>query len=100
MSDSEKPPLPGDYFPQSVGTEKYAKKLGGYDIYKNKRNTLWNAIVAVENPTTKRRSVKFYRWTMMPNGWRVGDSNFAIDYFDFDEIKRKVEILKEIYKIN
>jgi len=36
MSDSEKPPLPGDYYPKSLPYyEKFVKKLGGFDISKD-----------------------------------------------------------------
>ena len=35
MSDSEKLPLPGDYYPKSLPYyEKFAKRLGGFDILK------------------------------------------------------------------
>ena len=98
MSDSDKPPLPGDYFPKSLPYyEKFAKKLGGFDILKDEWK--WWALVATEDTTKNKKSVKLYRWTLERGYWKIGNCNIDVHHLDFEDIKRKVDFLKEIYKI-
>ena len=100
MSDSDKPPLPGDYFPKSLPYyEKFAKKLGGFDILKDEWK--WWALVATEDTTKHKRSVKWYRWTLEKgNYWKIGNCNIDVHNLDFKDLKRKIDLLKEVYKIN
>ena len=99
MSDSDKPPLPGDYFPKSLPYyEKFAKKLGGFDILKDEWK--WWALVATEDTTKNKRSIKWYRWNLEYGNWKIGNCNIDVHNLDFEDLKRKIDLLKEIYKIN
>ena len=99
MSDSDKPPLPGDYFPKSLPYyEKFAKKLGGFDILKDEWK--WWALVATEDTTKNKKSVKLYRWTLERGYWKIGNCNIDVHNLDFEDLKRKIDLLKEVYKIN
>ncbi len=54
MSDSEKLPLPGDYYPKSLPYyEKFVKKLAGFDIYKDALR--WLALVVTEDTTKNQK---------------------------------------------
>ena len=91
-------PMPGDYFPKATPrNEKFVKRLGGFDIYKDSWG--WQALVATEDTTKNRRSVKWYRWTLDYGNWNNAYCNMKVNHLDFDEIKRKMNILKEVYKI-
>jgi len=91
--------MPGDYFPKSLPYyEKFAKKLGGFDILKDKWS--WWALVATEDTTKHKRSVKWYRWTLKYGNWIVGNCNIDVHHLDFEDLKRKMNILKKVYKIN
>ena len=96
MSEIDQP-MPGSYFPTSENSDKYAKRLGGFDIYKSE--LFWMALVAVENTNNAKRSVKWFRWQKRPDGWTIVLCNMKVDYLDFNEIKSKIILLKEIYKI-
>ena len=99
MSDSEKLPLPGDYYPKSLPYyEKFAKKLGGFDILKDEWK--WWALVATEDTTKHTRSVKLYRWNLDNRDWKIGNCNIDVHNLDFKDLKRKIDLLKEIYQIN
>ena len=99
MSDSEKPPLPGDYYPKSLPYyEKFAKKLGGFDILKDEWK--WWALVATEDSTKNKRSIKWYRWNLEYGNWKIGNCNIDVHNLDFEDLKRKIDLLKEIYQIN
>ena len=94
--DSE--PMPGDYFPTTDNSNLYAKRLGGFDIYKSER--WWQAIVVVEATTrNNKRSIKWFRWESRGSGWKVGLCNMKVDYLNFDDIKNKIQILKKHYQI-
>ena len=90
-------PTPGSYFPSSDNSNTYAKRLGGYDLYKSGKS--WLAIVATEDQYGKR-SVKMFRWQKRISGWKNTLCNMKIDYLDFDEIKEKINVLKEKYGIS
>ena len=96
MSEIDQP-MPGSYFPSSENSDRYAKRLGGFDIYKSK--TSWMALVTVENTENMKKSVKWYRWQIRMGVWKNVLCNMKVDYLDFDEIKRKIILLKEVYKI-
>ena len=96
MSEIDQP-MPGSYFPSSKNSDRYAKRLGGFDIYKSKSS--WMALVAVENTEDKKKSVKWYRWQIRNGIWKNVLCNMKVSYLDFDEIKRKMILLKEIYEI-
>ena len=96
MSEIDQP-MPGSYFPTSENSDIYAKRLGGFDIYKS--DTSWMALVAIENTTNKKRSVKWYRWQKRLDDWKNVLCNMKVDYLDFNEIKGKMILLKEIYEI-
>ena len=99
MSDSEKPPLPGDYYPKSLPYyEKFVKKLAGFDIYKDALR--WLALVVTEDTTKNQKSVKLYRWTLERGYWKIGNCNIDVHNLDFEDLKRKIDLLKEIYQIN
>ena len=90
--------MPGDYFPKSIPYyEKFAEKLGGFDISKDAWT--WMALVATEDTTKNKKSVKWYRWNL-DRDWIVGSCNMDVHNLDFKDIKRKIDLLKEIYKIN
>ena len=90
-------PTPGSYFPSSDNSDIYAKRLGGYDLYKS--NKSWLAIVAIQDQYGKR-AVKLYRWQKRISGWRNTLCNMKIDYLDFILISEKVKILKEKFGIS
>ena len=90
-------PAPGDYFPSNDTSHIYAKRLGGFDLYKSTKS--WLAIVATEDQYGKR-SVKMFRWQKRISGWKNTLCNMKIDYLDFDEIREKINILKEKYGIS
>ena len=99
MSDSDKPPLPGDYFPKPLPiNEKFVKRLGGFDILKD--DWKWWALVATEDTTKNKKSVKWYRWNLEYGDWKIGRCNIDVHHLDFEDLKRKIDLLKEIYKIN
>ena len=99
MSDSDKPPLPGDYFPKPLPiNEKFVKRLGGFDILKD--DWKWWALVATEDTTKNKKSVKWYRWNLEYGDWKIGRCNIDVLHLDFEDLKRKIDLLKEIYKIN
>ena len=89
-------PAPGSHFPSSANSDIYAKRLGGYDLYKS--NKSWLAIVAIQDQYGKR-AVKLYRWQQRFSGWKNTLCNMKIDYLDFILISEKVKILKEEYNI-
>ena len=92
-------PMSGDYFPKSLPYyEKFAEKLGGFDISKDAWT--WLALVATEDTTKHKKSVKWYRWNLDRGYWKIGNCNIDVHHLDFDEIKRKIDFLKEIYKID
>ena len=93
-------PLPGDYFPNAKAfNEKWVKRLGGFDISKD--SDWWQALVATEDTTKHKRSVKWYRWTLEKgNYWKIGNCNIDVHNLDFKDLKRKIDLLKEVYKIN
>ena len=94
---NDEQPLPGDYFPENKDTAEYAKRLGGFDIYKSGK--LWMALVVTEDTTRNQKSVKWFRWQIRKGEWKNTLCNMKVDYLDFDEIIRKIDLLKEIYKI-
>jgi len=96
MSEIDQP-IPGSYFPKNEKSDVYAKRLGGFDIYKSKR--LWMALVAVEKTNMNKRTVKWFRWEMRSGDWKTDLCNMSVDYLDFDELKRKIILLKELYNI-
>ena len=94
-------PMPGDYFPEATPfNAKWVKRLGGFDIYKSGK--LWMALVATEDTTkiNNTRVIRWYRWEMKPKGWTNAHCTMKVNHRDFEDIKRKIEILKKIYKIN
>jgi len=90
-------PMLGDYFPTNENSDKFAKRLGGFDIYKSGK--AWQAIIAVENTENSKRSIKWFRWQQRQDEWKIGLCNMKVDYMDFDNIKNKIKILKKIYDI-
>lgn len=96
MSEIDQP-MPGSYFPSSEDSDKYAKRLGGFDIYKS--DTSWMALVVVENTINNKRLVKWFRWQKRSGDWKIVLCNMRVDYLDFDGVKRKIILLKEIYNI-
>ena len=100
MSDDVQQPMPGDYFPKPLPyNEKFVKRLGGFDILKDAWR--WWALVATEDTTKHKRSVKWYRWTLEKgNYWKIGNCNIDVHHLDFEDLKRKMNILKKVYKIN
>ena len=95
MSEDEQP-MPGSYFPTNSNSDEYAKRLGGFDIYKSTK--VWMAFVAVED-NNNRKSIKWYRWQKRGDNWKITLCNMKIDYLDFDSLKRKISILKTAYQI-
>ena len=92
-------PMSGDYYPKSIPYyEKFAEKLGGFDISKDAWT--WMALVATEDTTKHKKSVKLYRWNLNFGNWKIGNCNIDVHHLDFEDLKRKMNILKEIYKIN
>jgi hypothetical protein len=93
-------PISGDYYPKSIPYyEKFAEKLGGFDISKDAWT--WMALVATEDTTKHgQKSVKLYRWNLNFGNWKIGNCNIDVHHLDFEDLKRKMNILKEIYKIN
>jgi len=94
-------PMSGDYFPEaSPYNAKFVKRLGGFDIFKDQSKGMWHALVVTEDTTKHKKSVTWYRWNLDYGNWKIGYCNMKANDFDFDEIKRKMNILKKIYKIN
>jgi len=92
-------PMPGDYYPKSLPFyEKFAKRLGGFDISKD--SDWWQALVVTEDTTKNTRVVRWYRWELKYGNWQPTVALSKVNHLDFDEIKRKVDLLKKIYKIN
>ena len=89
-------PTPGNYFPSNDTSHIYAKRLGGFELYKSAKS--WLAIVATEDQYGKR-SVKMFRWQKRISGWKNTLCNMKIDYLDFVMINEKIKILKEKYRV-
>ena len=95
-------PLPGDYFPKATAfNEKWVKRLGGFDISKD--SDWWQALVVTEdttkNTTKNTRVVRWYRWELKYGNWQPTLALSKVNHLDFVDLKRKIELLKEIYKI-
>lgn len=90
-------PAPGDYFPSNDTSHIYAKRLGGFDLYKSTKS--WLAIVATEDQYGKR-SVKMFRWQKRISVWKNTLCNMRIDYLDFDLINEKIKVLKKEFGIS
>lgn len=96
-SDDNNEAMPGDYFPTSENSDKFAKRLAGFDIYKS--SNAWQAIIVVENTVNNKRSIKWFRWQQREEGWKIGLCNMQVDYIDFNDIIKKINILKKNYRI-
>ena len=90
-------PTPGSYFPSNDTSHIYAKRFGGFDLYKSAKS--WLAIVATEDQYGKR-SVKMFRWQKRISGWKNTLCNMKIDYLDFDLINEKIKVLKKKFGIS
>ena len=90
-------PTPGNYFPSNDTSHIYAKRLGGFDLYKSAKS--WLAIVATEDQYGKR-SVKMFRWQKRISVWKNTLCNMRIDYLDFDLINEKIKVLKKKFGIS
>ena len=90
-------PAPGNYFPSNDTSHIYAKRLGGFDLYKSAKS--WLAIVATEDQYGKR-SVKMFRWQKRISGWKIRLCNMRIDYLDLILINDKIKVLKKEFCIS
>ena len=96
-SSNDSEPMSGDYFPTNENSDKFAKRLGGFDIYKSEK--AWQAVIAVKNTENNKRSIKWFRWQLRQEEWKIGLCNMKVDYMDFEDIKNKIKILKKIYDV-
>jgi len=90
-------PTPGSYFPSNENSHIYAKRLGGYDLYKSSKT--WMALVAIEDQYGKK-SIKWYRWQKRMSVWKNTLCNMKIDYLDFILINEKIQILKKKFDVS